>query len=142
MAAHGTQSYTCLASDAGSAWGPAVPDATRAACEGDDRAQGTHFAGPTWQWSDSSTFVGSKGAGFVALPAPAAPTANVPWLLLPRKSGSDGGLLGTAQFVQRLATVGGQPADQSQSCDARAADAGLTIKVPYRATYIFYRRAE
>ena len=41
-----------------------MPDATLAACEGDDRAQGTHFAGPTWQWSDSSTFVGSKGAGF------------------------------------------------------------------------------
>ena len=143
--ARGTQTYTCVFTDGGSAaWGAAVPDATLDAALPGGGAVGRHFAGPTWEWAaDKSTFVGSKVAaeGFASIPSPDDAGANVPWLLLPRKTGTDGGMLAPATFVQRLNTQGGMVTNQPLGCDAAAADAGRVVRVPYRATYVFYRNA-
>jgi hypothetical protein len=139
VSARGTQNYSCVVLDGGPAWSPAVPDAVLYACQTNGGGVGTHFAGPTWRWNgDGSTFVGSKSAGFVSLPSPDDPAHDVPWLLLPRKAGSDAGILAGARFVQRVGTVGGVAADADAGCDRAAAAAGLTVQVPYRATYIFY----
>lgn len=141
--ARGTQNYTCLRTDGGgAAWGPAVPEAALYLPDGG--AVGRHFGGPSWEWTaDRSSFVGSKVAadGFVSIPSPDDAGVNVPWLLLPKKTGTDAGMLGPAIFVQRLKTEGGVVTNQPASCDALAADGGRTVKVPYRATYVFYRSA-
>jgi hypothetical protein len=142
--ARGTQNYACRAvagGDAGAfAWSAAVPDAELFAggpdCGPDGGLVGRHFAGPTWEWTaDQSSFVGDK-ASAVAVPAP--DRASVPWLLLHRKSGSGAGRLGAIKLVERLDTVGGLVTQQDAGCTAAAADAGLVVKVPYRATYVFF----
>jgi Protein of unknown function (DUF3455) len=140
--ARGTQRYTCVsaANGTGAAWSAAVPDAVLYQCGADGGEVGTHFAGPTWKWTaDSSTFVGSKAAGFVSVPSPEDAGFDIPWLRLPRGGGSDGGVLGPIRFVQRVETRGGLVTHQAAACDSRAADAGLVVSVPYSATYIFYR---
>ena len=141
LLARGTQNYTCLFADGGgAAWGPAVPEATL--YDPDGGTVGRHFGGPTWEWTaDQSSFVGSKvvADGFASIPSPDDAGVDVPWLLLPRKVGTDAGMLGPAIFVQRLKTEGGVVTNQPSSCDAVAADGGRTVKVPYRATYVFYR---
>ncbi len=139
--ARGTQNYTCVLTDGGAAWGPAAPEAILYL---DGGAVGRHFGGPTWEWTaDRSTFVGSKLAadGFVSLPSPDDAGVNVPWLVLGKKAGTDAGMLGPAIFVQRLKTEGGVATNQPSLCDGAAADGGRTVKVPYRATYVFYRSA-
>jgi Protein of unknown function (DUF3455) len=133
----GTQTYTCALSDAGAAWSAGVPDAI---LEGPDgRPVGTHFEGPTWKWTaDESLFVGSRAAaeGFVAAPSPDDAGIDIPWLLLPRKAGTDAGVMGSARFVQRVNTRGGAVSNQPLGCDLAAA--GRRVAVPYSATYIFY----
>jgi hypothetical protein len=96
------------------------------------RAVGKHYAGPTWESTDGSTVVGeikSRDPG---------PDGNaIPWLLLTVKSTTGTGLFSQTQSVQRVQTVGGiAPA---QSC--ASANAGQLARVPYTATYYFYRRA-
>src|SRR5581483_4692777 len=96
--AQGTQSYACLQSDGGPAWGPAVPEAMLYDLQ-DGGLVGRHLigsAGPTWEWTaDHSFFVGSKSIvdGFASAPSPDDAGADLPWLLLPRKTGSDAGVL-------------------------------------------------
>ncbi|MBS2030683.1 MAG: DUF3455 domain-containing protein [Deltaproteobacteria bacterium] len=138
----GTQNYTCVLVDAGTpvpAWSAAVPEANLYECDADGGALvGTHFGGPTWQWDfDGSTFVGDKPHG-TSVASPDDPPTDVAWLLLPRKGGSDAGVMSTIVYAQRVSTVGGQVGNQDAGCDFAAADAGLVVKVPYSATYIFY----
>ena len=45
------------------------------------------------------------------------PGIDAPWLLLPKKAGSDAGVLGPAAFVQRLHTKGGAVGNQPRACD-------------------------
>ena len=45
------------------------------------------------------------------------------------------GTLGGVEYVQRVDTVGGQP--PATGCDAGST--GATVKIPYSATYVFYR---
>jgi hypothetical protein len=130
--AEGTQIYTCKATTGAAtafAWSFKAPQATlmNDGCQ----AVGTHFAGPTWKASaDDSAVVGSKVA---EAPAPAA--GAVPWLLLKAASTTGQGLMNAVVAVQRVDTVGGvAPAGQCS-----AATAGREIRVPYSATYYFYK---
>ncbi len=134
----GTQNYTCVLTDAGSAaWGAAVPAAQLQECDATGADVGMHSAGPTWTWtSDNSDFVGNKPAGTSAA-SPDDPVNDIPWLLLPKKAGTDAGTLGPALYVQRVNTSGGVIFPDA-GCDEGAADAGYTVSVPYHANYIFY----
>ena len=135
----GTQNYTCTLVDAGVAgWSAAVPEANLYQCGADGGQVATHFAGPTWEWTaDSSTFEGNKPTD-ISVASPDDPTSDIPWLLLPKKSGTDAGVMGAVMYAERIQTVGGQAVLSDAGCDLAGADAGLVVKVPYTATYLFY----
>ena len=127
LLAIGVQIYTCTATPSGAAWVFTAPEA--ALSDGQGRAAGTHFAGPTWKASDGSTVVGTKVAG--ATPDP----ASIPWLLLSAASHDGGGRMERVTFIQRLRTSGGNP--PASGCDA--ARVGTVARVPYGATYCFHQ---
>jgi hypothetical protein len=135
--ARGTQNYTCTAKPdgAGAEWKLTAPEATLYATAEPSAAEvGKHSAGPSWVATDGSHFVGNAAT---AQKAPSPDAASIPWLLVPKKEGDATGTLGGLDFVQRVDTVGGQP--PATGCDA--ATVGATVKVPYTATYVFYRTA-
>ncbi|HXU83717.1 MAG TPA: DUF3455 domain-containing protein [Polyangia bacterium] len=130
--AEGTQIYTCKATEGaatGFAWSFKAPQATLL----DDGCKpvGTHFAGPTWKLNaDESAVIGAKAAE-----APSPSPNSIPWLLLKATSTNGQGLMTSVVAVQRVDTVGGvAPADQCS-----AATVGTELKVPYTATYYFYK---
>jgi hypothetical protein len=134
--AKGAQLYACKEADAGSyAWGLVAPQAelfpTGPAKVG---AVGEHFAGPSWRWkADQSEFVGN-GAQAVKAPAPDNAKGNIPWLLVPKKGGTDGGVFGAVTYIQRVNTRGGVAPSDGCSAATLSADAGVS----YEADYIFY----
>jgi hypothetical protein len=133
--AKGTQDYTCTAKADGSGadWKLTAPAATLYASADEGAAQvGIHGAGPTWAATDGTRFVGDAAT---AKKAPSPNPSAVPWLLVPKKDGDTTGTLGGVSYVQRLDTVGGQP--PATGCDTTTV--GATVKVPYSATYVFYR---
>jgi len=91
---------------------------------------GKHYAGPTWEAADGSTVVGEVKARD---PGP-KPTA-IPWLLLSAKSNTGNGTFSKARSIQRIDTEGGLA--PSQTCSS--ANLRQLVKVPYTATYYFYR---
>jgi hypothetical protein len=126
----GVQIYTCAQPGGVSyEWALKAPEAKL--FDASSEEVGTHGAGPTWTWKDGSSITGKlleKRASADAL--------SVPWLLLAATRASDrpGALAGIA-FVRRSETQGGvAPAD---GCDA--SHAGATVRVPYTATYTFYK---
>jgi len=127
--ASGVQVYECSRkSDSTYEWTFKAPEATLADRAG--KSLGKHYAGPTWEANDGSAVVGEVRARD---PGP-TPTA-IPWLLLAAKSNSGAGTFANAKFIQRVATVGGvTPAD---GCNA--ATLKQQARVPYSATYFFYR---
>jgi hypothetical protein len=130
--AQGAQIYTCKAvigKDTAFAWSLKEPDATL--LDEGCKPVGTHFAGPTWKSSaDQSAVVGMKLAQ-----APAPVAGAVPWLLLKASSTSGHGVMNAVVAVQRVDTAGGvAPADHCS-----AATVGSEIRVPYTATYYFYK---
>jgi hypothetical protein len=133
--ARGTQNYTCTAkTEGGAEWKLTAPEAILYESAEPNAAQvGTHGAGPSWTANDGSRFVGDAARAKRA----ASPDAgSIPWLLVPRKDdGAATGTLGGLEFVQRVDTAGGQP--PASGCEA--ATLGAQTKVPYSATYIFYR---
>lgn len=129
--AEGVQVYECVASAARSGafeWKFVAPEATLSDRSG--RPVGRHYAGPTWEGTDGSRVVGELKA------RSAAPEATaIPWLLLGAKStGGEGTFAGTTAIL-RVATEGGIA--PSGGCDRT--HAGGKARVPYRATYYFYR---
>lgn len=124
----GVQIYACTATAAGPAWVFRAPEANLYDQSG--ALAGTHYAGPTWQALDGSTVVGARVAGFSPDPA------SIPWLLLSATSHAGEGRMDEVSYVQRLATSGGVA--PGTGCDAAAAAAGATVRVPYTATYCFY----
>jgi len=130
--ATGTQNYTCNGSGA---WGPSVPAADLFNKHGTQ--VGTHFGGPTWQYLDGSSVLGTKIAG-VFVPPPPAPATAIQWLLLQKVSttiGPDGGdRLARTTYIQRINTTGGL-------APAGACITGTTASIPYTADYYFYRLA-
>ena len=133
LGARGDQIYTCATK-------PENPDAyvwTFKAPQAElfnDRGEvvGSHFAGPTWQGQDGSSVVGA-----VVARADAPSKKVIPWLLLEATSHAGSGAFSTITHIQRLDTKGGVA--PSKGCDAdHARD---EVRVPYKATYVFYNPA-
>ncbi len=123
----GVQIYACTANTTGFGWVFTAPEATLYGHHG--HVAGKHYVGPTWEANDGSTVVGAK----VAASAP-DPTA-IPWLLLRAVSHAGVGRMDDVTFIQRLETAGGlAPAG---GCDATTI--GAVARVPYTATYYFYK---
>lgn len=129
--ATGVQIYECAAKpgdSSGFAWVFKAPEATLADRWG--RPIGKHYAGPTWESSDGSTVVGE-----LASRDPGPEPSAIPWLLLTAKSTSGAGDLAGTRSIQRVHTTGGVA--PAQPCASR--NAKQTVRVPYTATYYFYR---
>jgi len=131
--AQGAQIYTCKAvigKDTAFAWSLKGPDATL--LDEGCKPVGTHFAGPTWKANtDASAVVGMKLAE-----APAPAKGAIPWLLLKASSTTGQGIMSSVVAVQRVDTAGGVP--PAGQCSA--ATAGTELRVPYSATYYFYKK--
>jgi hypothetical protein len=131
MLAVGTQVYECAPDDrmAGAhAWRFRAPEAELQDRYG--RPLGRHFAGPTWEALDGSAVVGE-----VVSKDPGPNASAIPWLLLKSKANRGRGTFAATSSIQRVDTVGGKAPEQA--CDM--ANLGQLAKVPYRATYYFFR---
>ena len=131
LLAVGTQVYECAADDrtpGAHAWRFRAPEAELQDRHG--RPLGRHFAGPTWEALDGSAVVGE-----VVSKDPGPDASAIPWLLLKAKTNRGRGTFAQTTSIQRVDTVGGMA--PSQECDA--ARLGQVAKVPYRATYYFFR---
>ncbi|HEU5296811.1 MAG TPA: DUF3455 domain-containing protein [Burkholderiaceae bacterium] len=127
--ATGVQIYECSARpDSTPEWAFKWPEATLSDRTG--HPLGKHYAGPTWEANDGSAVVGETKAR-----DPGPTTTAIPWLLLGAKSHSGVGTFTDTTFVQRIATVGGVA--PAVGCDASTLK--QQARVPYSATYIFYR---
>ncbi|HZE92048.1 MAG TPA: DUF3455 domain-containing protein [Rhizobacter sp.] len=129
--ATGVQIYECAAKpDEPSTfeWIFRAPEAALADRSG--HSIGKHYAGPTWESVDGSSVVGevkSRDPG----PIPSA----IPWLLLASKSTRGTGVFSQTKSIQRVQTVGGiAPSEPCGPGNARQ-----MARVPYTATYYFYR---
>ncbi|HEY1904892.1 MAG TPA: DUF3455 domain-containing protein [Myxococcaceae bacterium] len=136
LAARGTQNYKCQANASaagGAEWKLVAPEAElfRSPEPGGELA-GTHGAGPTWVLKDGS---GAKGDGANAKKAASPESGAIPWLLIPSQSNGQPGELQGVTFVQRIGTHGGIA--PPSGCDTTSV--GAETKVPYTATYVFYR---
>jgi hypothetical protein len=132
-AASGVQIYECALKPGESStygWIFRGPEATLVDRSG--RSLGKHFAGPTWESNDGSSVVGAIKASY------SGPTADtIPWLLLATKSTAGSGTFSSTTSIQRVRTVGGIA--PSKACNA--SNAAEMARVPYSATYYFYRAA-
>ncbi len=129
--ATGVQIYECAARPgptSGFEWVFRAPEAVLFDRSGG--AIGKHYAGPTWDSSDGSTVVGEVKAR-----DPGPDPAAIPWLLLGSKSSTGAGALSQATSIQRVQTVGGL----APSAPCGADNAKQVARVPYTATYFFYR---
>jgi len=127
-AARGVQIYTCKAKAAEPAAFEWVLKAPEAELFDQNGAKiGRHHAGPTWETADGSRVVGEVVQRWPVQGA-------VPWLLLRAKSNEGAGALASAEYIQRIDTIGGVA--PSAGCDA--AHAGAEVRVDYSANYDFY----
>jgi hypothetical protein len=122
--AAGDQVYTCD----GSAWVLSGPDAKLTDEAG--KQVGSHFAGPTWEWSDGSRVTGRAVAN--STPDPEA----IPWLLLTAAQHQGEGVMKSVSSIQRLSTKGGKA--PVGGCDA--SHKGQEARSHYTAVYYFYTR--
>ena len=96
---------------------------------------GCHYDGPAWEALDGSKVIRDVKQAVKAAPAKTA-LRDVPWLLIKVKPADDSkGTFAAAVYIQRVETRGGQAPAGSP------ARVGTRIGVPYRAAYLFYRRA-
>jgi len=91
---------------------------------------GKHYAGPTWEAPD-----GSRVLGEVKERASGPDPSAIPWLLLSARSTFGRGVFTQTRSIQRVATKGG--ITPTEPCSA--ANANQFLRVPYTATYYFYR---
>jgi len=91
---------------------------------------GKHYAGPSWESIDGSIVVGDVKAR-----DPGPDKSAIPWLLLTAKSTTGSGMFTQTRSIQRVKTTGG--INPTQACSAQ--NAGQVARVPYTATYYFYR---
>jgi len=131
--ATGVQIYECAskAEQPGAfEWVFRSPEAALADASG--RSIGKHYAGPTWESND-----GSVVSGEVASRDPGPTPTAIPWLLLKAKTHSGKGVFSDVVSIQRLQTAGGIA--PTEACSA--ANLKQVVRVPYTATYYFYRAA-
>jgi hypothetical protein len=135
LSARGTQNYRCQVSAAGAAeWKLVAPEAELfASAEPGGQVAGSHGAGPSWTLSDGSGVIGDASK---AKKAPSPESGSILWLLVPVKSNGQPGKLQDVVWIQRLDTHGGSAPETG--CDAGSV--GAEVKVPYTATYVFYRQ--
>lgn len=130
--ATGAQVYECVpkSGQAGAyEWTFRAPEAQLASrLMGSDL--GKHYAGPTWEGPD-----GSRVLGEVKERAPGPDPTAIPWLLLNAKATFGKGIFTQTRSVQRVATKGG--ITPTEPCTA--SNANQFARVPYTATYYFYR---
>jgi hypothetical protein len=120
--AEGDQIYTCD----GSNWVLTGPDAKLFDETG--KQVGSHFAGPTWEWSDGSRVVGRAIAN-------ATPDRDsIPWLLLTATDHQGKGVMQEVSSIQRLSTKGGKAS--ATGCDE--SHKGEKTRAHYTALYFFY----
>ena len=124
--AEGDQIYTCD----GSSWTLVGPDAKLFDESG--KQTGSHFAGPTWEWSDGSRVMGRAVANATRDPD------SIPWLLLTATDHQGDGVMKQVSSIQRLSTKGGKA--PATGCDA--AHKGDKTRVHYTAVYYFYARSQ
>ena len=133
LGARGVQIYTCVAKPedlTAFVWTFKAPQAELFNARGE--VVGSHFAGPTWQGQDGSNVVGE-----VVTRADAPSKNAIPWLLLEATSHDGDGVFSTITHIQRLETKGGVA--PTKGCDVT--NAGEEVRVPYKATYVFYNPA-
>jgi hypothetical protein len=120
--ASGQQIYVCD----GSKWILSGPDAKLF----DEAGQkvGSHFAGPTWRWSDGSEVTARPIAS--ATPNP----DSIPWLLLTATGHTGDGVMKNVSSIQRLHTRSGKP--PASGCGAP--HSGEQARISYKADYYFY----
>jgi hypothetical protein len=129
--AAGVQVYECGAKPGDAAayvWNFRAPEASLADAGG--RPIGKHYAGPTWEALDGSRVVADVKARDAGPDA-----AAIPWLLLSVKSTAGSGTFEGTRSIQRVRTVGGI----APATPCGAANAKEVARVPYTATYNFYR---
>jgi hypothetical protein len=129
--ATGVQVYQCVAGKADPKkleWVFKAPEAEL--FDRDGKPLGRHYAGPTWESKD-----GSKVVGAVKAQEPGRPGA-IAWLLLGVKEASGRGAFARTTSIQRVDTVDGRAPGEGCS----AARSGQESRVPYKATYYFYRQ--
>ena len=127
--ASGVQIYECSQKADGSfEWAFKGPEAALNDRAG--RSLGKHYGGPTWEGNDGSTVVAEVKARD---PGPNA--SAIPWLLLTAKSNGGNGLFSSTKSIQRVDTVGGLA--PAEACSA--GNLKKVARVPYTATYYFYR---
>jgi hypothetical protein len=124
--AEGAQVYECKAT-AGSApsWVFREPIATLLR---DGQTIGRHYAGPTWELTDTSVVVGKV----VAKAAGAAP-GDIPLLKLAAAEHRGTGALSGVTTIQRLHTIGGV-------LQGACSDPAATRSVAYSADYVFLKK--
>ncbi|MES2562697.1 MAG: DUF3455 domain-containing protein [Pseudomonadota bacterium] len=132
--ANGVQIYECRAAKDRSAeyeWAFVAPEAELFDTSG--KKIGRHYAGPHWEASDGSKFIGTMKAR-----ADAPAVRAIPWLLLAAQPVAADGSFGNVTSVQRVNTVGG--AAPAAGCSQ--ATAGKRARVDYTADYYFFTTRE
>ncbi len=124
--ASGQQIYTCD----GSKWILSGPDAKLFDKAG--QKVGSHFAGPTWQWSDGSRVTGRPIASADLDPE------SIPWLLLTATGHTGDGVMKNVSSIQRLQTKGGKA--PAKGCEL--SHIGEQARISYAADYYFYASQE
>jgi Protein of unknown function (DUF3455) len=129
--ASGVQIYECAPkADQPSTWEWSFRAPEAALMDRAGRPVGKHYAGPTWESIDGSTVVGE-----IKSRDPGPDKAAIPWLLLTAKATGGSGLFSQTRSIQRVQTSGGvAPARPCTSENAKQ-----VARVPYSATYYFYR---
>jgi hypothetical protein len=107
-------------------WVLTGPDAVLTDDKGDKA--GKHYAGPTWEGNDGNKVIADKPL-VEKTPKPPA----VPWLLLKAVSHEGDGRFSKVTYIRRVDTESGAAPDAPD-----AAYKGTELRVPYKATYIFY----
>ena len=126
----GVQIYRCSEKESTYQWVFTSPEATLFDHTTHQQVA-IHGAGPSWIWKDGSSIVGN-----VLQTTPSPDPASLPWLLLEaHTTGSIPGALTPITRIRRSDTHGGNP--PVTGCDADHANA--VARVPYTATYLFYR---
>jgi len=130
----GVQIYECaLKASQSSQYSWTLHSAEATLSESSGNSVGKHYyPGPTWESTDGSSFVSEVKAR-----DPGPDKTAIPWLLLGTKSTSGTGSFSTTTSMQRIGTVGGVA--PSVTCDAT--NQRQLVRVPYSATFYFYRKA-